>query len=677
MPGTKDAQGNAIQTCAGTPYSLENMMIRPDPFNENDNPLYTLLHREYSVNRGRFLGSANVRWSPVDFFSLDGAVSYDRLDYDEQDYYPKGFRNIRETASTKDGSLYRFGSVTEGLNASVTGTFRRSFGDLNTRTQLRYLWEQQDDIETWTNGWFFRVGDVPQYSNVISDNITAGSATTPVRSDGYFAMTNLVYKNRYIFDGLVRNDGSSLFGVDQRRHWYYRASGAYRLSEEPFFQLPGVDEFKIHYALGTAGGRPRWSAQYETYSVGSTGVTPVTLGNRELRPEHTTEQEVGIDASFLNRFAATLTYASSTTDDQILSVPQPAYTGFSSRWINAGTLKSNTWEASLDARLIDRPDFSWSARLLYDRTRQEITKLNIPSYTDGVSGQNLGGIFNIREGEAIGTFYGTQVATKCEHLPKGMDCGQFAKNDDGVLVWVGGAGSVNNGWNTYEVKNADGQVTGQRTWWGTQAPAELAVRGVRPMWGEAIQAECTDRVSGERTTYCPLGKTMPDYKLGFSSNLTWKGFQVYGLLESVQGFTVYNQPLQWATFQSYAGTMDNSKNAEGQQKPIGYYARQYGVSGLGPSSLFVQDGSFVKLRELSVRYRFDGKSLGGVPVLRGTDGVTLSAVGRNLFTWTDYDGYDPETGRGGGGTGSAALARVDGFNYPPFRTFTLGVEVNF
>jgi hypothetical protein len=69
------------------------------------------------------------------------------------------------------------------------------------------------------------------------------------------------------------------------------------------------------------------------------------------------------------------------------------------------------------------------------------------------------------------------------------------------------------------------------------------------------------------------------------------------------------------------------------------------VSGLAPSSRFVEDGSFIKLRELAVRYRIGADPLQAVPVLRGFDGLTLSVVGRNLFTWTDYDGYDPRPAR--------------------------------
>lgn len=680
-PGTRDAQGNPIEICAGTPYGFQYLLLRPDPFNENPNPLYELYYRQYDNKRSRFLGNATVRWSPLSWFSVDGSIGYDRLDYNEQDYLPKGYRTLRPDPTTNSGTLYRYSSYVEGLNVAVTGTFRWSLGDLDTRSQLRYLWEQEDNREFFTSGWNFRVADVPEFGNIVRENLSAGSSTAPVRSDGYYALTNLTFRDRYILDALVRNDGSSLFGPNQRRHWYYRVAGAYRLGQEPFLRerFGWLDELKLRAAVGTAGGRPSWSAQYETFVVDAQGVRPVTLGNRDLRPEKTTEREYAVDVGLFGRLAANVTYAHSVTTDQILLVPQPAYRGFTSRWENAGTLEGRTWEASLDLQLLQRRNLAWSVRLTYDRTRQRITELGVPPYTTGVGGQGLGSVFYIRKGEELGTFYGTLIATKCEHLPLNVQpyCNQFAVNRDGLLVWVGPAGSPRNGWQTYPITDAQGRVIGQRTWWGTQAPPELAIRGVRPMWGEPIQGECTDRVTGQRTTYCPLGKTTPDYKLGLSTNLSIGRLQIYGLLESVQGISVYNQPLQWAVFQNYAGIMDQSRYPEEDQYPLGYYARLYGVSGLAPSSFFVQDGSFVKLRELSVRWRVPNRFVGALPVLRGTDGLTLSLIGRNLKTWTKYDGYDPETGRGGGGLGSAALARVDGYNYPPFRTVTFGVEVTW
>jgi hypothetical protein len=99
--------------------------------------------------------------------------------------------------------------------------------------------------------------------------------------------------------------------------------------------------------------------------------------------------------------------------------------------------------------------------------------------------------------------------------------------------------------------------------------------------------------------------------------------------------------------------------------------------GLAPSSLFVEDGSFVKLRELAFRYHFGESQLSRLPGISSLSGLTLSLLGRNLHTWTDYRGFDPEVGKADGQTGSSALGRVEGYQYPNFRTWTLGVEVNF
>ena len=112
-------------------------------------------------------------------------------------------------------------------------------------------------------------------------------------------------------------------------------------------------------------------------------------------------------------------------------------------------------------------------------------------------------------------------------------------------------------------------------------------------------------------------------------------------------------------------------------KPMGYYNQLYGIVGLSPVNYFVQDGTFAKLREVSLRYRFDREMLSRVPFLQPFDGIAISLIGRNLLTFTNYNGYDPEVGRRGGDTGSEAIARVDGYVYPNFRNFSAAIEVNF
>ena len=376
---------------------------------------------------------------------------------------------------------------------------------------------------------------------------------------------------------------------------------------------------KFRYSVGTAGNRPNFSAQYETYNVSGGSITPVTLGNKELKPENVTEHEMGVDALFGGRFSLDLTYARTRAEDQIQQAPSLAFTGFQSQWRNAGTLKSNTWEASLGAQVIRSQNFTWNARLLFDRTRQRITKLNVPAYQTGVGGQGLGNVFYYREGEELGTFYGFQFAENCGHLPEGMDCSEFQVNDDGYLVWVGNAGSWENGWDTYTDEEG-----AQKQWWGTVAP--FSVRGLAVRWGVPFQAEGNDPVTGDRTTFLPLGKGMPDYTFSLGNTFTYKNLSVYGLFEAVQGMSVYNQPLQWATFQAYSGIMDESGEAnQDLRKPMGYYSALYGASGLQASSAFVDDASFIELREVSVSYRFSNDQLSRFPIARSLSALTLSA----------------------------------------------------
>jgi TonB-linked SusC/RagA family outer membrane protein len=641
-----------------------DVYLNPDPSNgESANPLYTMLNGSDFNFRGRFLASVNARWSPLEWVSVDGNVSYDRLDWNKQTYTFKGYKTINPSPNTNEGNLSRSNSLTQNFNANVDLTVNRRFGDLSSRTQVRYLVEYDDFDSTAATGRRFTVGDVPTIDNTDPNYTTAGSGLRAVRADGYFGITNLEYKERYIFDALLRNDGSSLFGADARRHWYYRFAGAWRVSQD--MQIPSVDELKLRAAYGTAGGRPRFEAQYETYSVSGGKVTPQTLGNRNLTPEFSKELEVGTDMLLWgSRVGLTLNYARTVTDNQILLVPLPGFSGFSNQWRNAGTLQSNTWEASLDIQLARTPSLSWSARVLFDRNRQRITKLDVPPFAYGGFGGNGTEVFFAREGEVLGTFYGTKFATSCGDLLGGMGgtipCADFAVNDDGLLVWVGPGGSLDN------------------PQWGTAGPS-FGYQGQNRtlMWGAPMIGWGLDPISGDTTNRLPIGKTTPDFHLGVSTSLSWRKLTLYGLLEWVKGISVYNVPQQWGVFRNLAAIMDQSGKPAAEQKPVGYYGWMYGLTTLTPDSYFVQDGSFAKLREVSLQYRFGRDQLAGVGFLRSFDGISISLIGRNLLTFTNYNGYDPEVGSNGGATGSAALARVDGYQYPNFRSFTAAITVNY
>jgi TonB-linked SusC/RagA family outer membrane protein len=617
---------------------------RPDPLAQEENPLYRMDLIDLRDTRQRFLGSANVTWSPLSWFELDGNFSLDQSSFWETNIDPEG--RVTE-AGFGDGSIAKSQSHANDLNASITASFNYAFGDLTTRTKVRYLLEDQHSESFNVIGRDFLALGVPDLGNTDSERFSGNSSISDVLSEGYFFITSFDYQGKYVGDVLVRRDGSSLFGADERWQTYYRASGAWRMAQEDWWPVDNINEFKLRYSIGTAGGRPGFSAQYETYSVTGGAIRPVSLGNALLKPELSTEQEVGLEMVLFNKVNTGVTYAWSTIEDQLLRAPLLSPAGFSSQWVNAGTLESNTLEAFVETALVDNPDFTWTSRFNFDRTSQEITELNIPAYRTG--------FFYIREGEVLGTFYGSQFASQCSHLPAGSDCSQFQLNDDGHLVWTGGA----------DYRNG---ISGDL--WGTSGDVTDDGGSSSYLWGMPVEV-----VTEENGDFQRLGNTTPDFQLSLSNTFRWRNLSLYTLLDGRFGQDIYNQTRQWAYREARSGDQDQGGKAEGLKKPQQYYSILYNTN--SNSGWFVEEGTFVKIREASLRYAMDQGLVDSWFGRLGVSGLNVNLIGRNLLTFTDYSGFDPEVSSGGGGVGSQVLGSADNFGYPNFRTFTASLEIIF
>src|SRR5690606_13826417 len=154
-----------------------------------------------------------------------------------------------------------------------------------------------------------------------------------------------------------------------------------------------------------------------------------------------------------------VTYAEANVENQILPVPISASTGFSSQWLNAGTMNNKTWEASLTAPLVQRENLTWSARLNYTSNVPTVTKLDVPPFYIGTNLQATNAIMRVEEGWRYGTFFGRAFVTGCSQLPAefASRCGgpgaDFQKNSDGYIVWTGGLGLnegiTRNAWNAF------------------------------------------------------------------------------------------------------------------------------------------------------------------------------------------------------------------------------------
>ena len=637
------------------------LIIRPDLQAENENPAYALTYQDRQDQADRFLGGLDVRYAPAQWVDFRANASYDRRDNRFTQFNDKGYRTTRSSALNL-GQVFKASSYDQSVSGSVSGTVRGDLlADLSSSLQLRVAYEQEDGENADLTGRDLAVKGVPAADNARSPQIFVTSGETSIRRLGVFLNGVLDYRDRYYVDALVRRDGSSLFGADNRWQTFGRVGASWRMSEEPWFAVTGIDELKLRYAIGTAGSSPNPAAQYEVYQLDAGTIDPLSLGNRDLGPELLTEQEAGLDMLLFGRLAATISYSDVVTKDQILPVPLISAAGFDFQWQNAGTMEGNTWEASLDIPWIQGPDLTFNTRFIYDRSRATITELNVPAFQYGVGLQALEVAFFAREGERYGTIYGTRFATSCGDLPSGADCSQFRTNSDGYFVWTGGADPGSGA-----TRNPDGSISLVANTWGTAGPI-LPGRTSPVMWGNPVVGQ---QSPDDPEQYLPLGNTLPDYRWSFSPSMTYKRLSATALVDASVGRKVYNQGRHWSYFENYSKDQDQQGRPDSEIKPVGYYGSQGLYNVLQPNSHFIEDGGFTKLREVTLSYHIGrfGASSGD---------WTASIVGRNLKTWTNYTGFDPEVGIAGGDASSGVISAFDAFRFPPLRTFTFALQATF
>jgi len=653
--------------------SLGRLPIRSNVLNQgsqNQNPLYDFQNQSLDTRLQRFNGGVTARYTPITWLTFDGQFGYDRTYGDYSLVRDRGFRTTTPTPSVNNGAVYQGSFDTLTYNTSVGATARQQIGDdLAVRYSTRYLFEQQEFSGLNLFGANLTVPGL-RTADAATENFDIGSGQQLIRQIGMFGGVNLEFKERYIFDATVRRDGSSLFGEGNRWATFGRGSVAWIASEEPWwFGGNALSLAKLRAAVGTTGQRPNFSAQYQTFTIGTGGVlNPATLGNPNLRPEIITETEVGADLELFSRAGLNVTYAESDSRDQILPVRAPTASGFGLQWQNIGTLSNKTWELALDVPLVRRTDFDWSSRLIYSSTRSTITELNVPPFFEGLPLQAAGQIYRFAEGERLGTLYGRKFARSCADLPAEFrtQCGgsgsAFQRNDEGYIVWTGQGNALNEG------------IT--RNLWRTNLPAAEAPFGARQNWGMPILM----RDSAGSPINAPLGNGLPDFRIGLSQNARYKRLTAYVLFDGAFGQDIWNQGYHWSLGDFMTGTQDEAGENVKTAKPIGYWWRRgpgidgaSGVGGfydnLGPNNYTVEDASYVKIRELNLGFR-----LGPIG---GTGDWTISVVGRNLFTFTDYRGFDPEVGVRGGTINSAALGAVDRYTFPNLRTYTFQLQSAF
>lgn len=638
----------------------------------NSNPAYNSENFQ-PVNRiSRYIGQATVRWQPLSWLDAEGNFGFDGRSNQAESFVFRGFRNIGGAINL--GSVNRSSARSYSLNSSLDVTARRSFMEdkLSARLTGRYLFEAQDDRGLGTGGSNLAAFGVNDADAAVQGQF-ATSFLEQVRQIGMFLNLDLDWQDKYIVSALVRRDGASLFGSANRWQTYGRGSVAWRVSEEDWFAFDAVSDLKLRGSIGQAGNRPNFTAQYETFAIGGGGALIAgQIGNPLLAPEVSTETEVGVDAEILSKYGLTVNYARNVIDGQIMPVPLTASSGFTSQWRNVGELTNNTIEISLNVPIIQTRDLNYSARINWDRTTSEISRLDIPEFFVSAAGQQGSEtMFKIVQGGEMGEIFGRRFVTQCSELvlPAGspLTCGgagsDFQRNSDGYIVYVGAGNTLQDG------------IT--KNLWFTRLPAAQSpwsggTTAENLGWGLPILV----RDATGAVPVLPVGTALPDYRWALSQQFGYKKFTAYLLLDATVGKDVWNIGRQWSLGDFMNKETDQAGRNVQTARPIGYYFRAQSTGGIGglydllaPNNNTVEDASFVKVRELALGYR--------IGRIAGVGDWTVNVIGRNLLTFTDYRGFDPEVGLGGGNLGSGVLNAIDGFTFPNLRSFSFQIATSF
>jgi len=582
----------------GQPYLLVPYQWNPT----GSNPIYPLYSNPELKKQNKFLGSYNLNFRLSDYFNFETQYAVESIGSVTNDFVPNTAWTTggtqQELYAIRDLGSYLMSNYTNlSQKAQFTLNYRQRFNDLTVTSKISYL------LEDSKYQYFYARGTDQIYSGkTISldnyENIFSGSDEDNQTAKNLFAIVGFDYKDRYIFDGMYRIDKSSLFGADNRSNNYYRISGAYRISKD--LEIKGVQELKIHAAIGTAGQRPGYNWQYARIPLeeGNLGLNR-TKPNPELKPSTTTETEFGLSTSFLDKFRFEAVYSKAKTEDQfmLVNIFAPANDGYNKQWQNIGTVEFNTLELALDYKVINNDKLKWDLGFVFDKTHNEITELNVNPITVG---PNNGEMFRIEKGIEFGTMYGRKFVTNLEEmanqLPTGASIDDYSINRDGVVVETAKIGTIDE--KAIVLLNEDGSEY-----------------------------------------FGKIGTATPDFKLGIRNNISYKGFNLYTLFDYKKGGDIYNKNGQWLTRDYRNKIVDQSNYPDDQKKTIDYYQSVYDTN--LNNAFWVEDGTYLKLRELSLFYTFNKNQLKNVA--KGFfDTVRIGVTGTNLLTWTNYTGWDPE-----------------------------------
>lgn len=624
--------GTQYRPYAGTVTDLED---------DIDNPYWIINMDKLTSQTKRITGGVNANYKIADWWDVTARLGYDR--YSTYDY------TFIAPGSAVD-PLYQNGRLSKPVfdytytTTTVMSNFHKTFGDFDTHLMLGTTSEDTRTSNQNQWGYNFVTAGTISFNNINIEDKFSSDRTTQKRLVGAYGEIGISYKNIVFLTATGRNDWSSTLPQENWSYFYPSLSGSFVFTELlPKSNILSFGKVRASWAQVGKDANPYATNTYvwPPYSIGSYVLVgnQWAAGNPILKPEIQDSWEIGGEFRFLNgRIGLDYTYYHSQTKNQIAQPRLAQSGGFIFSSLNTGSVINKGMEIAVTGKPVVRKDFGWE------------TMLNF-SYNKGRLGEFLPG---------VAYFYPTDAqfgTVKAASVPNG-----------GYFLGMTGSPYLR------EVDDKGNEIPNGRY-------------QVDPNTG-LYKLNASNPVVGNRE---------PDFLAGFNNTIRYKQLSLSVLFDIRKGGDVFNGTEYYLLInglskqtllndrQSVTVTGVNSATGEdftqtyeaNQSYTIGSttYAgtsmiQRYWANYAANSYNFITSVNWVKLRSLSLTYDFD-KILKNKKVFKG---LSATAVGTNLFTWTNYKGMDPEVSAAGG-TGGSGSTGIDYLGVPAVASFTFGINI--
>ncbi|MNK23540.1 TonB dependent receptor [compost metagenome] len=635
-----------------TPYNADGTYAKITGLglgtSEVDNPVK--IAREYFHQQGnmRLLGTAFAEVSIIKDLNFKALVGADIRNFREQIFNPSVI-NPNSVNDTKLATANNNTLETRNWLTEFTLNYNKKIRKHSFDVLLGYT-IQQENIEL----------NATSATNFPNDQIKTISAAGAISSAtatkeewallSYLGRINYSFDNKYLLTATFRTDGSSRFGFNSRWGAFPSVSLGWRISEESFMKdVNWISDLKLRTSYGLTGNN--FISNYgaigltapDNYVFGASGGTVVNgirlanIGNADLSWEKNKQLDVGIEFGILrNRVSLGIDYYNKRTSDLLLNVPTPTLIGFSNALQNIGEIENKGFEFTVTSRNLLN-EFKWNTDINFSTNNIKVLALG-PDGSRILARQTTfaAGNTHITEiGGTPGAFFGYKVV------------GVF-QNQNEVNTQPG-------------FVNASGVPTGK--------PGQLKFADVN---GDGVIT------ADDRTN---IGSPFPDFTYGMTNSFSYKGFDLAFTLQGVQGFEVLNAARRF--YGNYAGSYNvlkstangwksESDRGDGVSPQVDRNFNALGNASVinNATSAFVEDGSFLRIRNITLGYNLPAAVAKSLKVAN----ARLSFTVQNLHTFTKYEGYNPEVSIEGA---NPLMPGVDSGGYPLARTFMFGLNFGF